>query len=97
MEPFNIKIGYGANQVTLTIFPIDEYQYKVIYYGAILGAVKYDIDCWESIPSEELEADDLPLYQHDVNSGRIYLILNEATVDEIGNEIEDLLTGGEDL
>ncbi|RZK76789.1 MAG: hypothetical protein EOO92_14040 [Pedobacter sp.] len=87
MEPFNVKIGYGSNEVTLTILPAGENYYKVIYYGAIIGAVKYDIDSWELVPLEEVEAGDLPFYRHDVNSGKVNVVMNEATADEIGEEI----------
>jgi len=96
MKPFNIKIGYGANEVTLTILPSDDHHYKVIYYGAVLGALKYDQDCWELIEQDQLEAGDLPYYQHDVNSGNVNVILNPATVDEIGEEIEHILQTEED-
>ncbi len=97
MEPFNIKIGYGVNEVTLTILPADNDCYKVIYSGAIIGAVKLDIDCWESVPEEDIVAGDLPFYKHNLSSGKPNIILNEATVDEIGDEIEHILRGDEDL
>ena len=97
MEPFNIKIGYGAKEVTLTILPTGDHQYKVIYYAAVLGGVRYDRDCWEAIPIENLEAGDLPFYHHNVDSGNVNVILNEATVDEIGEEIEHLFSAEEDL
>jgi hypothetical protein len=97
MEPFNIKIGYEDADVTLTILPIAEHQYKVIYFGAVLGAVQYLTGGWESIPVEELEAGDLPYYQHDSNSDKANLILNESTVDEIGEKIEHSLGTEKDL
>ncbi|MHA4895246.1 hypothetical protein ACXZ1K_10865 [Pedobacter sp. PWIIR3] len=96
MEPFNIKIGYGVNEVTLTILPADNGCYKVIYYGGIIGAVKLDIDDWELVPEEDIIAGDLPFYKHDLSSGRPNIILNEATVDEIGDEIEHILRNEED-
>lgn len=97
MEPFNIKIGYGANEVTLTILPAaDEGCYKVIYFGGIVGAIRTGVDCWELIPEEELIAGELPFYKHDLNSGRINVVLNESTVDEIGEEIDLLLRNTED-
>ena len=96
MEPFNIKIGYGVKEVTLTILPTEEQYYKVIYYGGIIGAIKLDIDCWELVPEEEIVPGDLPLYKHDLNSGIPNFVLNEATVDEIGEEIENTLRNEED-
>jgi hypothetical protein len=86
MEPFNIKICYGDNDVTLTILPMPDNQYKVIYYGAILGALKHETDTWEVIPPDDLEAGDLPFYQH--NSDNINIILDAPTVGGIGHEIE---------
>jgi hypothetical protein len=97
MNPFNIKIGYAPNEVTVTILPINEHQYKVIYYAAVLGTLKYDNDCWELLDKTEVEAGDLPYYIHDVNSGNVNVILNDATVDEIGEEIEHHLRSEEDL
>jgi hypothetical protein len=97
MEPFNIKIGYGVNEVTLTILPIGEHQYKVIYYGAVLGGVKYIADSWEPIAQDNLEAGDLPYYHHNINSGNINVILDEATVDEIGEEIEHVFSNNEEI
>lgn len=96
MEPFNIRIGYGAKEVSLTILPIGDQQFKVIYYGAILGGLKYAADCWEAIAPEALEAGDLPFYHHNVNSGNVNVILNDATIDEIGAEIEHLLPNESD-
>ncbi len=90
MEPFNIKIGYGEKEVTLTILPIEAGYYKVIYYGGILGAVCYDepSDCWQAVPKEDIEAGDLPLYEHDLKADRLDIVLNDGCIQEIGNEIE---------
>ncbi|MEJ5961683.1 hypothetical protein [Pedobacter immunditicola] len=89
MEPFNIKVGYGDNEVTLTILPTKEKYYKVIYYGGIVGAIRYmnDTDGWEVVPPEEVVAGDLPLYEPDLTGERLEVVLNDETVDEIGNEI----------
>lgn len=89
-EPFNIKIGYGEKEVTLTILPIETGYYKVIYFGGILGAVSYDnqSDCWQPVPAEDIEAGDLPLYKHDLKADRLEVVLNDGCIQEIGNEIE---------
>jgi hypothetical protein len=89
MEVFNIKIGFGANEVTLTILPMDEGYYKVIYYGGILGAVRLDNDhmTWEKVPDDEIEAGDLPFYRHDLSADRLDVVLDEHTVHQIGEEI----------
>lgn len=89
MEVFNIKTGYGANEVTLTILPTDKGYFKVIYYGGVLGAVRLESDheTWEKVPDEEIEAGDLPLYQHDLKADRLDVVLDEITVQRIGEEI----------
>ncbi|WP_442588029.1 hypothetical protein ACSBL2_18455 [Pedobacter sp. AW31-3R] len=89
MKAFNIKIGYGDNEVTLTILPTEEGYYKVIYYGGILGAVRQDkqLENWEQVPDEEVIAGDLPLYKHDLTADRLDVVLDENTVHRIGEEI----------
>ncbi|TDO24095.1 hypothetical protein [Pedobacter duraquae] len=93
MDPFNIKTGFGEHEVTLTILPHENGYYKVIYFGGVLGAVRYenDTDLWEVVPPEEVEAGDLPLYQDDLSGDRLKIVLDEETVDEIGEEIEQMI------
>ncbi|WP_316810898.1 hypothetical protein [Pedobacter heparinus] len=85
---FNIRIGYGKKEVTLTILPVKENYYKVIYYGGVMGAVCYNGDEWDLIEKEDVEPGDLPFYEPDLNGERLELILNETAVDAIGEEIE---------
>jgi len=88
MEPFNIKVGFGADEVTLTILPTTEGHYLVTYFGGIIGAVKRDSDeQWEQVPDEEVVASDLPLYSPDLNADRLNFVLCEHTVNLIGEEI----------
>ena len=88
MEVFNIKIGFGRNEVTLTILPAANY-YKVIYYGGILGAVRTEDDneTWEKVPDEEIETGGLPFYRHDLKADRLDVVLDNVTVHRIGEEI----------
>lgn len=89
MKVFNVKIGFGKNELTLTVLPSLEGYYKIIYYGAILGAIRLENDneTWERVPDEEIEAGDLPLYQHDLTADRLDIVLDEHTVHRIGEEI----------
>jgi hypothetical protein len=89
MDVFNIKIGFGENELTLTILPAEEGYYKIIYYGGILGAIRLETDneTWEKVPDDKLEAGDLPFYNHDLTADRLDIILDEATVQRIGEEI----------
>lgn len=87
MEPFNIKIRYGQNEVTLTILPTAHGYYKVIYFGGILGAVHQHSEGWQLVPEDELIAGDLPMYTSDLSNDHVEIILNEHTVEKIGEEI----------
>ena len=90
MEAFNIKIQVGNSPLTLTILPVDATLFKVIYFGAVLGAVRKqdDTDRWQAVPVEELTAGDLPFYQHDPNADHEKLELTSPTIHQIGQEIE---------
>lgn len=85
---FNIRIGYGEKEVTLTILPVRDNYYKVIYYGGIMGAVCFNGDEWNLIEKEEVEPGDLPLYEPQLKGERLEIILDETTVEAIGDEIE---------
>ncbi len=87
-EPFNIKIGYGEKEVTLTILPVKENYYKVIYFGGVMGAVCFNGEDWDLIEKEEVEAGDLPLYEPELKGDRLEIVLDELTVDAISEEIE---------
>lgn len=86
-ETFNIKIGYGSKEVTLTILHHKNY-YKVIYFGGIMGAVQQVDEDWELMDPEAVDAGDLPQYTADLKGERLEIVLDEHTVDAIGTEIE---------
>jgi len=86
-EAFNIKIGYGNREVTLTILE-DENYYKVIYFGGIMGAIHALDGDWDLINPEKVEAGDLPQYTPDLKGERLEIVLDEYTVGAIGREIE---------
>lgn len=89
MRAFNIKVGFGKQEVTLTILPADKGQYIVIYFGGVIGAVKQDRDgeLWEQVPDEDIVAGNLPLYESNLNSERLDFVLCEHTINHIGEEI----------
>lgn len=89
MDVFNIKIGFGENELTLTILPTEEGHYKIIYYGGVLGAIRLEADneTWEKVPEDELEAGDLPFYKHDLTADRLEIVLDDPIVTRIGEEI----------
>ena len=88
MEPFNIKIGFGKNEVALKILPTTEY-YIVLYYDCIVGAIKLDEDgdSWEQVPDENIAKGHIPLYEPNLNSDRLDFVLCEHTINYIGEEI----------
>lgn len=88
MEPFNIKIGYGRKEVTLTVLPVPEGYFKIIYYGAILGAVQFEGEDWVLVPADEVVAGGLPLYEPGRNGDKIEIDLSEYTIEQIGREID---------
>jgi hypothetical protein len=89
MKPFNIKIGFGEKEVTLTILSGGEGYYKVMYYGGIVGAVRPEPDGegWEQVPDGEFSIGDLPIYEPDLESDRLNFVLCEHTASLIGEEI----------
>jgi len=88
MEPFNIRINYGSNEVTLTILPSDNSVFKIVYYGGILGGIRKNADEWEPVGRDEIGGEDLPLYQPKHGDERINVELTEQVVDRIGDEID---------
>lgn len=87
-EPFNIKIGYGENEVTLTILPVGDNYFKVIYFGGVMGAVYFNGEEWDLIEKDEVKPGDLPLYHPELNGERLEIVLDQLTVAAIGEEIE---------
>lgn len=86
-EAFNIKLGYGSKEVTLTMLKHKDY-FKVIYFGGIMGAVqKVDSD-WYLMNQEDIDAGDLPQYVPDLKDERLEIVLDERTAEAIGREIE---------
>jgi len=89
---FNIKVGYGKKEVTLNILQTRENHFEVIYFGGVMGAVRFNSQEWELIEIEQLEPGDLPFYQPELKGERLKVILNQATVEAIGEEIENYLS-----
>lgn len=91
MEPFNIRITAKSKETTLTMLPIDnEGGFKVIYNGAILGAIKKNDTVWAALADEEVEAGDLPLYKIKFGEENSDIELDQTTVSMIGTEIENV-------
>jgi hypothetical protein len=90
MEPFNIKIPVQNENITLTILPADDGVFKIIYYGAIFGAVRSadNQGNWLPITIDSLTPGDLPFYSRKPGLDHKEIELNATTVSEIGKAIE---------
>jgi len=91
MEPFNIRLKCNSDEITLTILPGKPNIYKVIYYGGVLGAIRFDHDEWTLIPRDQLEAGNLPFYEQGKEGEHIEIDLTEYIVEQIGKEIEEYM------
>lgn len=93
MEPFNIKISFSGQTATLTILPADQGLYKIVYYGAVMGAVRASENGqkWTLVAEEELVAGDLPFYQAAPDSDRVNIRLDDTTVRLIVQEIQNTI------
>lgn len=89
MDPFNIIIRQKGKQIDLNIHPQEAGAYKVIYHGALIGEIFMGNNdtSWEAQTAEELEPGGFPVYEYDENSGHEYLMLDDETVQAIGNAI----------
>lgn len=88
MEPFNIRIRYGSTEVTLTILPADNGDFKIIYYNGILGGVRKNGKDWDLVSLDEVAGENLPLYESKHGEDRLEIQLTEQVADRIGEEIE---------
>lgn len=89
MDPFNIIIRTGGNQVDLNIHPQEAGTYKIIYHGALLGEIFMGSggENWEAITADELEPGGYPVYEYDESSGHQDLLLDQQVIQEIGQQI----------
>lgn len=89
MDPFNIIISTGGNQVDLNIHPQEAGTYKIIYHGALLGEIFMGSggENWEAITADELEPGGYPVYEYDESSGHQDLLLDQQVIQEIGRQI----------
>lgn len=89
MNPFNIIISVSGKQIDLNIHPQEAGTYKIIYHGALLGEIFIGSNGgnWEAVTADELQPGGFPVYKYDETSGHQDLLLDDATVQEIGRQI----------
>lgn len=89
MDPFNIIISVGGEKIDLNIHPQEAGIYKIVYHGALVGEIFMgsDGENWQAVTAEELQPGGFPIYEYDETSGHQDILLDEATVQEIGRQI----------
>ncbi|TKC09964.1 hypothetical protein FA048_07065 [Pedobacter polaris] len=92
MEPFNIKINHNQQEITLTILPEKDY-FKIVYFGAIVGAIKQLDHDWELVAEDEIEPGILPLYDYkqSYSDDQPKVVLNLPEINQIAGEIENVI------
>ena len=89
MDPFNITISIEEGKIDLNIHPQEAGTYKIVYHGGLVGEIFMGNggENWEAITAEALEPGGFPVYEYDETSGHQDILLDSATVQEIGKEI----------
>lgn len=90
MQPFNIKVNAVGKEITLTILPQDD-EYKIIYFGGIIGGLKQEKDTLNFIKPEDVVPSSLPLYQHKQAESTVVeeeLALTDDMLQSIKNKVE---------
>ncbi|WGQ10693.1 hypothetical protein QG516_03365 [Pedobacter gandavensis] len=89
MDPFNIIINTGDEQIDLNIHPQEMGTYKIVYHGALIGEIFLgaDNEKWDALTADELQPGGFPVYEYDETSGHQHILLDERTVQEIGRKM----------
>jgi hypothetical protein len=89
MDPFNIVIRNGQQQIDLNIHPQETGSYMIIYHGALLGKIFLgsDGENWKALTVDKIQPAGMPSYDYDETSGYRYILMNTATVQQIGRQI----------
>lgn len=89
MDPFNIVIKNGTEQLDLNIHPKDTGSYMVVYHGALVGEIFIGQgESWKAISANDLDAITYPIYKYDETSGHADMLLKQEIVQRIGAEIK---------
>lgn len=90
MESFDIIIPIQNEKVSLTLQPEQEGTYKVIHHGMLIGEItSVDGKFWRAVPMEEVKPGIYPMYEHDASKGTPRILLDEETLQLIGDAIEE--------
>ena len=92
MEPFNIRINYNAQELTLTVLPETEMRFTIVYFGGVLGAVQNVHNTWRLIDLRSVPESGLPEYRSGYKNSRIEINLTTEVAEYIGKKIEEFLS-----
>ncbi|RZK59800.1 MAG: hypothetical protein EOO91_03895 [Pedobacter sp.] len=94
MQPFNIKIKTVGQEITLTVLPQDD-EYKIIYFGGIIGGLRQENDELHFIKPEDVIPGGLPLYKYkqaDSTAAEEEIKLTKEVLLAIKNEVKSVIS-----
>ncbi|MEJ7558154.1 MAG: hypothetical protein WKF66_07580 [Pedobacter sp.] len=92
MEPFNIRINYNAQELTLTILPNTDMQFTIVYFGGVLGVVQYLGHSWVLMDRNSIPESGLPEYKMGYKNSRTEIELTTEVVNYLGIKINSFLS-----
>ena len=92
MEPFNIRIKYNAQDVTLTILPEADLLFTVVYFGGVLGAIQKLGQDWKLIDHKRIPGTGLPSYKTGYKNSGMAIEMTTDVANKVGAKIEQSLT-----
>jgi hypothetical protein len=89
MDSFDIVIPVQDKEVSLTLQPEEEGAYKVIYHGMLVGEIATEDNgaSWHKLSIAEVTPGIYPMYEHDAAKDTPRIVLDEATLQKIGEAI----------
>lgn len=88
MKPFNIRIRYGSEEITLAVIPVENGDFRIVYYNTILAGMKKNNNEWCLLTPEEVAGGDFPLYEPKIGEDRIIIDLTDQFTERIAEEID---------
>jgi hypothetical protein len=95
MDPFNIVIRVGTEQLALNIHPEGPANFKLALAGELIGEIFKSADggSWQALPREQMQGGDASELNTVTGSDAQDLLLDNQVVQRIGLEISKLQNG----
>lgn len=89
MDSFNITITIQDQPISLTLQPEGADDYKVIFHDMLVGEIvkSRESAVWKELPLDQVSPGIYKMYEHH-DSNKPKVMLDEKTIQEIGNEID---------